>query len=383
MTMRVGFLVSHPIQYYAPIFRELAKRCDLSVFFAHRQTPAAQARAGFGVAFDWDVDLLSGYPSRFLPNVARSPSTDRFLGCNTPEIAREVSCGRFDAFVVPGWSLWSYWQAVLACRRAGVPVFVRGDSQLVGQRGGPVRLAKELAFPALLRLFDGYLYVGARNREYLDHYGAPPDRLTFSPACVDNAAFAAASQLVERERQGKKRILFVGKLVARKHPGDLMHAAARLRDRGQDVEVTFAGSGELADSLKQLASSLDVPTHFLGFVNQSQMPAVYASADVIVLPSDGTETWGLAVNEAMACGVPAVVSDMVGCGPDLILPGATGATFPLGDVPALAEAIGQVLAFSRPACRDRLAERLQIYSPERAAEGIIEGANKFRRPSPV
>jgi glycosyltransferase involved in cell wall biosynthesis len=163
----------------------------------------------------------------------------------------------------------------------------------------------------------------------------------------------------------------------------LMHAAARLRDRGQDVEVTFAGSGELADSLKQLASSLDVPTHFLGFVNQSQMPAVYASADVIVLPSDGTETWGLAVNEAMACGVPAVVSDMVGCGPDLILPGATGATFPLGDVPALAEAIGQVLAFSRPACRDRLAERLQIYSPERAAEGIIEGANKFRRPSPV
>lgn len=381
MSVRIGFLVSHPIQYYAPIFRELAKRCDLSVFFAHRQTAAGQAQAGFGVAFDWDVDLLSGYPSRFLTNVARSPSTDRFWGCSTPEIAREIGAGRFDAFVVPGWSLRTYWQAVLACRRAGVPVFVRGDSQLVGQRGGPMRLAKELAFPALLRSFDGYLYVGARNREYLEHYGAPADRLFFSPACVDNAAFTAASRAAGQGRRDGKRILFVGKLVARKHPGDLVQAAARMRSQGQAVGVTFAGAGELAEPLKQMAKALGVPAHFLGFVNQSQMPGVYASADLIVLPSDGTETWGLAVNEAMACGVPAVVSDAVGCGPDLIEPGATGAIFPFGDIAALAAAIAQVLTFDRAAGRDRLAERMQIYSPARAAEGIIEGANKFRRHS--
>lgn len=381
MTMRIGFLVSHPIQYYAPIFRELASRCDLTVYFAHRQTPDQQAQAGFGVAFDWDVDLLSGYPSGFLKNVARAPSTDRFWGCSTPEIAHEIAVGGFDAFVVPGWSLRSYWQAIVACRRAGVPILVRGDSQLAGQRGGLMRTAKALAFPALLRLFDGYLYVGARNREYLEHYGAPVDRLFFSPACIDNAAFAAAGRSDTEGRKGGTRLLFVGKLVARKHPSDLVHAAARLRSRGQEVEITFAGAGELAGLLEQTARSLAVPTRFLGFVNQSRMPAVYSSADAIVLPSDGTETWGLVVNEAMACGVPAVVSNLVGCGPDLIVPGATGAIFPHGDVSALAEAIAQVLAFDREACRDRLAERLQIYSPARAAEGIIEAANKFRRRS--
>src|SRR6266545_790201 len=151
MAKRIGFLVSHPIQYYAPIFRELARRCDLTVCFAHRQTPEQQARAGFGVAFDWDVDLLSGYDSRFLVNVARHPSTGRFAGCNTPDIAEEMARGRFDAFVVPGWALRCYWQAVQACRRLGVAVLVRGDSQLGSQRSAAVRLAKNLAFPRLLR----------------------------------------------------------------------------------------------------------------------------------------------------------------------------------------------------------------------------------------
>jgi glycosyltransferase involved in cell wall biosynthesis len=303
------------------------------------------------------------------------------LGCNTPEIAGEIATGRFDAFVVPGWSLRSYWQAVLACRRAGVPVLVRGDSQLVGQRGGLVRLAKAAIFPRLLRLFDGYLYVGVRNREYLESYGVPADRLFFSPACVDNDTFAAASRAA-RQETGGGHVLFVGKLIGRKHPLDLVHSVARLRGRGLPVELTFAGSGELADTLERAAKSLDVPARFLGFVNQSEMPAVYASADVVVLPSDGLETWGLAINEAMACGVPAVASDMVGCGPDLIVPGATGATFALGDIPGLADAIAAVLAFDRRVCRDRLADHLQIYSPRRAAEGIIEGANNLRRPPP-
>src|SRR4029079_2198956 len=99
MPLRTGSRVSHPIQYYAPIFRELAKRCDLTVFFAHRQTAAGQAKAGYGVAFEWDVDLLSGYVSRFLANVARQPSTDTFAGCDTPGIAQEIAQGQFDAFV--------------------------------------------------------------------------------------------------------------------------------------------------------------------------------------------------------------------------------------------------------------------------------------------
>lgn len=371
MATRIGFLVSHPIQYYAPIFRKLAERCDLTVFFAHRQTPAQQARAGFGVAFDWDVDLLSGYDSRFLANVARRPSTDRFAGCDTPGVADEIARGRFDAFVVPGWALRSYWQAVRACRRLGVPVLVRGDSQLGSRRNSAVRIAKALAFSHLLHRFDGFLYVGQRNRDYLLHYGVPAERLFFSPHCVDNDAFAAASSGIRRP-EGRRRVLFVGKLIGRKHPADLLHAVARLRDR--PVQIAFVGAGELEPELRKIAAASSVHADFMGFVNQSQLPAAYASADVLVLPSDGLETWGLVVNEAMACGIPAIVSDAVGCGRDLIEPGLTGATFPLGDVAALATAIDNVLSFDPVLTRRHLAAKMALYSPARAAEAIVDAA---------
>jgi glycosyltransferase involved in cell wall biosynthesis len=371
---RIGFLVSHPIQYYTPIFRALSRQCDLTVFFAHRQTAEQQARAGFGVAFDWNIDLLSGYDSRFLVNVARQPSTDRFAGCDTPGVADEIARGKFDAFVVPGWALRCYWQAVRACRRLGVPVLVRGDSQLGSRRNGVVRAAKALAFSHLLRRFDGFLYVGQRNREYLLHYGASPDRLFFSPHCVDNDAFAAASAAAAAKPRdpGRRRILFAGKLIARKHPADLLHAVAHLG--GQPAQVAFAGSGELEAELRQIAAKSSVRAEFLGFVNQGELPAIYAGADLLVLPSDSQETWGLVVNEAMACGIPAVVSDAVGCGPDLIERGATGATFPFGDVVALAAAIDGVLSLDRSHVRRRLSDKMAVYSPQRAAEAMADAA---------
>ena len=378
MRRRIGVLVSHPIQYYTPIFRELARRCDLTVFFAHRQDAAGQGQAGYGVAFDWDVDLLSGYESRFLKNVARVPSTGTFAGCNTPEIADLISAGRFDAFVVLGWSLRSYWQAVWACRRAGVPVMVRGDSQIAGQRGGVIRRVKRVIFPHMLKCFDACLYVGQRNREYLEHYGVPANRLFFSPHCVDTDAFRRASDAARHAdgksnaRRGRRRVLFVGRLVDSKRPTDVVGAAAQLVASGRPVDLVVAGAGALQVRMEEAARAGGVSTCFLGFVNQSKLPAVYASSDVLVLPSIATETWGLVVNEAMACGVPAVVSDAVGCGPDLILSDTTGAVAPLADIPALASAIDSVLSLDPDTVRRALAKRMEIYSPTRAADGVIE-----------
>jgi glycosyltransferase involved in cell wall biosynthesis len=376
---RLGFLVSHPIQYYAPIFRALAEQCDLTVFFAHRQTREGQAKAGFGVAFDWDVDLLAGYESRFLANVAREPSTDRFSGCDTPGIASEIDGARFDAFVVPGWGLRSYLQAVSACRRTGVPVMVRGDSQLPGKRHAAVRLAKSLVYRRMMRRFDGYLYVGQRSRAYFEHYGAPSSRLFFAPHCIDNDAFSGAPRTPRSAGNGRRRLLFAGKLIERKHPLDLIRAAALLQGRGTTVEVAFAGSGELEVELERAAVEAGVPAVFHGFVNQSALPATYAAADLLVLPSDAQETWGLVVNEAMACGLPAVVSDAVGCGPDLVEEGATGAVFPFGDVEALAQAIERTLAIDPVRSREAVKAKIAQYSPCRTAQGIMDAAVRLGR----
>lgn len=379
--IRLGVLASHPIQYQAPLFRELAQRLDLEVFFAHRQSASEQAAAGYGVAFDWDLDLLDGYRHAFLVNRARRPGVGRFSGCDTPEIDEHIRGGGFDAFLVTGWHLKCYWQAVAACRRAGVPVMVRGDSQLLTPRSSIKRWLKALVYPWLLRRLDAALYVGQRNRDYLVHYGVPGNRLFFVPHCVDTAFFANAA--VPEDRSATRAswgiscagaaILFAGRLVDFKRPADLLEALAVLRGQGCDVAAVFAGEGEKRTGLETLGQRLGVPAVFLGFQNQTALPAVYAGADALVLPSDGAETWGLVVNEALACGTPCVVSDACGCAPDMIVPGVTGTVYPYGDISALAKAIQSSLCIPRntPAIR----ARSDAYSVSAAAAGILDACS--------
>lgn len=388
--MRLGILASHPIQYQAPLFRALAEKADIQVFFAHRQTPTQQAAAGFGVLFEWDTDLLSGYPYRFLANRARQPSVDRFFGTDLPEIHAVIEAGRFDGFLVTGWHLRGYWQAIDACRRHGVPVLVRGDSQLGTPRSRVKRLAKEIVYRRVLQQFDGFLHVGQRNREYLLHYGAAPDRLFHVPHFVDNEWFrrqaVAAGPDLPALRQGlglgvKDRVvLFAGKLIAKKRPSDVIRAMSVLRRRGAEDTLVVVGSGPLHADLERLADELNVAIRLVGFQNQSEIARWYAMADLLVLPSDGGETWGLVVNEAMACGTPAVVSDAVGCGPDLIVEGVTGSVYPMADTTALAGALGLMLGRkAEPAVQNALAAVTETHSVTAAVAGVLEAVDQVGR----
>ena len=175
--MRLAIVASHPIQYYAPLFRQLARRVELTVFFAHRATPADQAKAGFEVGFDWDVDLLHGYDHYFLRNIADPPGVDRFAGCDTPEIGARLKDGRFDVLLVQGWHLKCFLQAMFAAKRQGLSVLVRGDSHLNTPRSALKNIAKTFVYPTFLRFFDIALYVGQRSRAYYEYYslsgGAP------------------------------------------------------------------------------------------------------------------------------------------------------------------------------------------------------------------
>jgi len=371
---RLAIVVSHPIQYYAPLFRELAGRIELKVYFAQKVTAAQQGAAGFGTAFDWDVDLLSGYDSEFLENVSTRPGPSRFNGADTPAIGRRLAGGGFDAVLVLGWYLRSFAQAILAARRLGLPVMVRGDSQLGPP--GPRALAKAIAYPGLLRVFDAALYVGARSRAFYERYHYPADRLFHSPHCVDTEWFGARATAESgqalRGRLGigveEKVVLFAGKLLPFKRPLDIIDAWPLTETRPR---LLFAGSGELEGALAARAGDLGAPLHQLGFLNQTEMPAAYAAADLLVLPSTARETWGLVANEALACGVPVVVSDASGCAPDLAGDGAAGRVFPMGDVRALAAAIEAVL-MSPPAC-DVVAARSKTHSLAAAADGIETG----------
>ena len=386
--MRLAIVASHPVQYYAPLFRVLAARIEPTVFYAHQSTPEQQAAAGFAHPFDWDIDLLGGYAHVFLRNVAKTPASDRFGGCDTPEIGARLA--GFDAVLVMGWHLKCFWQAIVAAKRRGLPVLVRGDSQLATPRSPARRALKALLYPGLMRVFDAALYVGQRNRAYYRRYGMSEARLFHSPHCIDAQRFQAGATGEARARvrqilgvaPDEKLVVFVGKLVATKRPFDLIDAIAKSPVEGRPAAM-FVGSGPAEAELRARAQTLQTPAHFLGFCNQSRMPAVLAAADLLVFPSQG-ETWGLVANEALACGLPILLSDAVGCAPDLAADARVGRVFPTGDVDALAKAMSAMLA--EPADAAAIARLSERHSLQAAAEGIVravaattQGRAKARR----
>ena len=400
--LKVAVICTHPIQYYSPWFRFLAEGqkagsgrgqaggpsfapnlassggasegLNFEVFYAHQQTAKGQADAGFGVEFEWDVPLLEGYPYRFLKNISGRPGTDWFGGCDCPEIGEILVKEGFTHVLLIGWHKKLFWQAFWAAKKAGIKVLSRGDSQL-GMTSSPLkRVVKYMLYRFLLPKFDAHLYVGHRNLEYLKHYGVKDARLFFSPHFVDNewwAGRAEAADEIKMKMKIKKEdtvFLFAGKFIPKKRVMDLLEAAAGV----PEARVVVVGDGSLRAELEARAAQPDLAgrVEFAGFKNQKELPAYLAAADCLVLPSDGTETWGLIVNEAMACGKPAIVSEACGCAPDLIEEGETGYRFKLGDTRALAECLREFAARKNEDWSKRVRAKIDHYTMEKATEGL-------------
>jgi glycosyltransferase involved in cell wall biosynthesis len=383
---RLAVVASHPIQYQAPWFRALAQRVDVHVFYAHQQDARGQAAAGFNHEFEWDIPLLDGYSYEWLPNVSAAPSVDAFAGCDTPAIAAKLAAGRFDACLITGWYLKTYGQAIRTCMAMRLPILMRGDSHLAMPRSPFVSLAKYLPYRMMLTRMAAHLFVGQANRRYLKHYGVKDRQLFFTPHFVDNARFresAAAARmngdaLAIRAEVGATpaTTLFVmaAKLIDKKRPMDFIDAVARLNQAGESVRGLVVGSGPLEFGLRTRVRELGAPVNFVGFRNQTEIPAYYAAADALVLPSDGRETWGLVANEAMACGLPIITSHLVGCAADLAV-GDAGATYPMGDVPALATLMRELSRRQQagdPSMSRAASTRVDRYSCEAAVQGAMD-----------
>jgi glycosyltransferase involved in cell wall biosynthesis len=239
------------------------------------------------------------------------------------------------------------------------------------------KLAKAIVYPLPLRVFDAALYVGERSREYFQYYLFPSRRLFFAPHGVDEAIFLNSANRDAghniREELGVALndpvLLFAGKLIKRKRVHDLLMASKICEERGTRTHVVVAGSGPLEGELRGLASELGVRAHFMGFQNQSRIPAIYAASTIMVLPSDD-ESWGLVANEALACRVPVVLSSAVGAAPDLAGDGRAGRIFRVGDCRHLAEMLMDVL--ERPPSLEDLEGKSMDYSTDTCVSGIVE-----------
>ena len=382
----LAILSTHPVQYHAPWFRGMAAHPDLDVhvYYCHKATPQEQARAGFGVEFDWDVPLLSGYPFSFLENVARPPGHGRFGGFDTPEIGKIIRNGQYDAVLVNGWNYKSAWQAIWAAWQSGVKVLARGDSHLHALRSKEIRAMKWLVYRRFIPRFDACLAVGQWSREYFLWYGARKERIFLVPHVVD---FDGA-QMVGNDDEGIRQrfressrldadavtFMFCGKFIPKKRPMDFVRALTKAAEDGAPIQGLMVGDGPLRGACEQFVREKAGPIRFAGFLNQSTIREAYLACDTLVLPSDGGETWGLVVNEAMACGRPCIVSDHVGCGPDMIRPWTTGSIYPMGNLEKLAAAMKEFASHPlRLAYMSKMARlTVQKYSVKSAVEGVLE-----------
>ena len=348
---RVLAVASHPIQYQAPWFRALAQvsAIEFSVLFVQQPDAQEQGR-GFGVAFTWDIPLLEGYRWQNVPELRGRGGLDGFFAAR---IARPLKLLREldpDVLLLTGWHVWPLVQMLLAAWWAGVPVIMRGESNALRRRPLLARLLHRL----LLGRCAAYLPIGRASRDFYRGYGITDSRLFDTPYFVDNARFAAAAAEVEDHRDalrarwsipaGVTCFCYAGKLEPKKRILDLLQALRIAVAQSVAMHLLVIGTGELMPQAQSLVDEHKLPVTFAGFLNQKEIPSAYAACDCLVLPSDYGETWGLVVNEAMACGRPAIVSDRVGCASDLVTDGVTGAVFPFGDTDVLAQRLVEFAA---------------------------------------
>lgn len=332
---KLAIITTHPIQYNAPLFKLLTERgaLDIKVFYTWGAAAAdGKFDPGFGTSISWDIPLLQGYRYKFVKNVSADPGSHHFWGIDNPHLIQDVQAWQPSAILIYGWSFKSHLKLMKHFKRK-VPMLFRGDSVSFNQSHGIRSLLRKIALKWVYKNVDYALYVGQHNKHYFIENGLKESQLLFAPHAIDNDRFLSGENPVIDFRQqlqiGHEAIVFLyaGKLDQNKNTASL---AAAFKSIGKEnVHLIIAGNGSQEERLRSLFTSAD-NIHFLPFQNQSLMPSLYASCDVFVLPSL-TETWGLSVNEAMACSKAILVSNGCGCAVDLVQQGKNGYIFDLND----------------------------------------------------
>jgi glycosyltransferase involved in cell wall biosynthesis len=387
-SFRLGVLISHPIQYFAPLFRRLAQRpeLELEVLYCSSQGAGPYEDLEFKASVTWDTPLLDGYPYHFVPNYWPGRLGGFFSRLN-PGIVRKINAGSYDAVLVFGWAGLANWLAFAACGLSRTPWMLYGESVPLyeSENGWLKARVKKLVLGCLFRKTAAFLLTGAFNREFYESYRVPLSRCFPVPMVVDNDFFSGAADQARGHRDAIRTrfgirpetvlLLFVGKLIPRKRPQDLLAVLERVQPAVPELGVAFAGTGQMLPQMEAEVVRRGLRgVFFLGFKNQTELPPVYAMADIFVLPS-ARDNRGVVTNEAMACGLPVVVSDRTGLwGPgDIVRHHENGFVYPAADVDALSKLVLRLA--NDPILRSKMGTRsreiIRQFSYEQCVDGIL------------
>ena len=327
--MRLSIIAIAPAPYRDPLFRRLAglQGVELRVFYLH----------GRDSVRGWNSTLVD-HPAEFVPCLTPERLYPLpLLGSVNPSVVRRLAGFRPDALVVYGHSYYSQYHAMHWAARKQVPYFLRCDSNpdslVVRRDGGPVRMQrlKERVTRYLTRRAAGVLTIGTANDRYWEHFGIHPERRFLAPFAVDNQRFGSVADRERPHRQEIRRsqglpagrlLLFAGRLVPKKNLCALLRALQSCRQA--QPSLLILGSGPQEFHLRREVQRLGLThVYFRRFASQKEVATLYATVDGLILPSI-SEGWGLVVNEAMASGLPVLVSKRCGCALDLVRNGKNG-----------------------------------------------------------
>jgi glycosyltransferase involved in cell wall biosynthesis len=330
MKRRLAIIISHPIQYYAPLFRLIAQetKIELMVFYTWGEASMGfKYDPDFGKAIEWDIPLLEGYNHTFVTNTSSDPGSHQFKGIINPSLNHEIEAWNPGAIWVWGWAFDSHLK-VMRHFKGKVPVWFRGDSTLIDEPKGfsLKKMARRMFLTWVYRHVDKAFYVGTHNKTYFKKHGLKENQLVYAPHAVDNERFSDETGEKAIRALGWKKdlgfnetdivVLFAGKLELKKNPRFIFELSKAIDTAG--VKFLIVGNGILESELKAQTKN-DSSFVFLDFQNQSQMPLLYRVADFFILPSLGPgETWGLSINEALVSGTKVLASEFCGGAIDLI-----------------------------------------------------------------
>ncbi len=338
---KIAIVTTHPVQYNAPFFKLLAqsKTVKPKVFYTWGETVLQNKYdPGFGKSIQWDIPLLEGYDYEFLVNSAKNKGSHHYRGIDNAGIIDKIKKWQPDAVLVYGWNFRSHLK-VMRYFKNRIPVWFRGDSTLLDQQGIIKELFRTKLLTWVYKYTDLVFYTGTSNKNYFLRHGVRENQLIQASHAVENERFGSSNENRVAEAEKFRHslqinpsgvvFLFAGKLSPKKGLSTLIKAFRLLSD--ENLYLLIVGNGSLEEDLKH-KSRRDKNIIFADFQNQAQMPVVYATCDIFVLPSVGPgETWGLSVNEAMAAGKAVIVSNKCGSAIDLVESGKNGYIFEAGN----------------------------------------------------
>jgi glycosyltransferase involved in cell wall biosynthesis len=386
--VKILIVQSHPVQYLTPLLRLYAAdpRLDLTVAYCSLRGAERTVDPEFGVEYAWDVPLMSGYHWEHLAN--HSVGHDGPLSLVNPGLWGLIRRGHFDVIVCNGWWALSFWIAAQAAKASRAALVFATDAHTIEPYDGrrwKIPL-KRWVIPRIAGFGDGIFAMSDPVASFLETLNIPASNIFVTRNAIDTEFFAVRADAVNREQVRARWMipkdalvaLFVGKFIPRKRPEDLIAAL----EQSPDCYGVFAGDGDMRNVLIEDAERRGIQgrVRFIGFVNQSGLPAVYASADVLVVPSDH-EYQAYVVNEAFACGVPAIVTTACGPAGDLVIEGKTGLVVPIRDPTSIAQALNQLVADRQLARRMGIQARRKLddWGPRENATAFAEACIELAR----